>query len=79
MLALQIEKKTKHSKAITTVFNNIIPTVSTQGFDSKPELTKLEILTDYFKYQLRELKVGRGGAHIWISGQDNERIAIITL
>lgn len=65
-MKLEIEKSTPADNNIKSIFQKV------KGYP------KADIVRNYQNY-LPSLKCGYGGSHIWISNQQNERLAIIYL
>jgi len=74
-MTLQIEKNSNQDKMIQSLFTYICMSENFTGYNFD---NSKKSFVEYIDYHLpKGIKVGCGGSHIWISNQQNERLAII--
>ena len=78
-IRLKIEKNTAADNNIRSVFKSMIKYVLWAGYDPKNNPEQRQVLVNKLQQYLLSLKVGSGSSHIWISNQNNERLAVIYL
>lgn len=71
-----VEINSIHDRAITEAAESLI---ANEIFEKQPIDRCLQILNNKFQLAISsgQIKIGRGGSHIWISNSANERLAII--
>lgn len=78
-MRLQIEISTPADNNIKTAFNSALSKESRENLTPNTNIAHTDLLVAHIQQYIPCLKVGRGGSHIWISNQANDRLAIIYL
>lgn len=67
----QSEENSKTTKQLNQNWENLLDRAETLDLNKVLDWAQIQTIT------FPELKCGRGGSHVWIANQNNERIAVV--